>query len=89
MIGLLTGLLTADSHYGQINNQIHTEQKKDQQLEAAIEQELARQRESRKSDRQCSGADANALAPPTQPVSAKTQPQRRLPCRRLGRPTLR
>ena len=44
IIGLITGLITADSHYGQINNQISTEQKKDQQLEAAIEQELARQR---------------------------------------------
>ena len=45
VIGLLTGLFTADSYYGQINNQIHAEQRKDQQLEAAIEQELARQRE--------------------------------------------
>src|SRR5690242_12989009 len=44
IIGLITGLITADSHYGQINNQISTEQKKDQQLEAAIDQELARQR---------------------------------------------
>jgi hypothetical protein len=45
VIGLITGLVTADAHYGQINNQIYTEQKKDQQLEAAIEQELARQRD--------------------------------------------
>ena len=45
VIGLITGLFTADSHYGQINNQIYTEQQKDQQLEAAIEQELARQRD--------------------------------------------
>jgi hypothetical protein len=45
IVGLITGLITADSHYGQINNQIYTEQKKDQQLEAAIEQELARQRD--------------------------------------------
>jgi len=45
IIGLITGLITADSHYGQINNQIYTEQKKDQQLEAAIEQELAHQRD--------------------------------------------
>jgi len=44
IIGLITGLITADAHYGQINNQISTEQKKDQQLEAAIDQELARQR---------------------------------------------
>ena len=44
IIGLITGLITADSHFGQINNQISTEQKKDQQLEAAIDEELARQR---------------------------------------------
>jgi hypothetical protein len=43
VIGLLTGLLTADSHYTAINDQIISEQLKDQQLEAAIEQELARQ----------------------------------------------
>ena len=30
VIGLITGLFTADSHFGQINNQIHVEQKKDQ-----------------------------------------------------------
>lgn len=44
VIGLLTGLLTADSHFTAINSQISSEQLKDQQLEAAIEQELARQR---------------------------------------------
>lgn len=44
IIGLLTGLITADSHYTGINNQIASEHQKDQQLEAAIEQELARQR---------------------------------------------
>ncbi|HLN86109.1 MAG TPA: hypothetical protein VK200_06590 [Candidatus Limnocylindrales bacterium] len=45
LIGLIAGLFTADAHYGQLNQQIYTEQQKDQQLEAAIEQELARQRE--------------------------------------------
>ena len=45
IIGLLTGLFTADAHYNQLNRQIYTEQQKDQQLEAAIEKELARQRE--------------------------------------------
>ncbi|HEV8724314.1 MAG TPA: hypothetical protein VGW77_27165, partial [Candidatus Binatia bacterium] len=44
VIGLIAGLITADSHYGEINRQIHSEQQKDQQLEAAIEQELAKQR---------------------------------------------
>lgn len=45
VIGLITGLFTADSHYGEINRQIYSEQQKDQRLEAAIEQELARQRD--------------------------------------------
>ena len=78
VIGLLTGLLTADSHYGQINNQIHAEQRKDQQLEAAIEQELARQREL---ENQIAKAElpSPAGAQPTQPVSTKTQPQRPAP----------
>ena len=42
-LGLLTGLITADSHYGAVNAQIQSEQEKDRQLEAAIEQELQRQ----------------------------------------------
>ena len=42
-LGLLTGLITADSHYGTVNSQIQSEQEKDRQLEAAIEQELQRQ----------------------------------------------
>lgn len=45
IIGLLTGLVTADSHYAQVNAQIQTEQAKDKKLEAQIEQELGRQRE--------------------------------------------
>jgi hypothetical protein len=73
IIGLLTGLVTADSHYGQINNQIYTEQRKDQQLEAAIEQELARQREL---ESQIAGTavPAQPAAPELQPVAAKNQP---------------
>jgi hypothetical protein len=42
-LGLLTGLITAESHYGVVNAQIQSEQEKDRQLEAAIEQELQRQ----------------------------------------------
>jgi hypothetical protein len=42
-LGLLTGLITADSHYGAMNAQIQSEQEKDRQLEAAIEDELQRQ----------------------------------------------
>jgi len=44
IIGLIAGLFMADSHYSAINNQVFSEQQKDQKLEAAIEQELARQR---------------------------------------------
>ena len=42
-LGLLTGLITADSHYGGVNLQIQSEQEKDRQLAAAIEEELQRQ----------------------------------------------
>jgi hypothetical protein len=45
IIGLLTGLFTADAHYAQLNTQIQSEQAKDKQLEAKIEQEMERQRE--------------------------------------------
>jgi antitoxin component YwqK of YwqJK toxin-antitoxin module len=45
IIGLLTGLFTADAHYTQINNQIQSEQVKDKELEAKIDQELQRQRD--------------------------------------------
>lgn len=59
IIGLITGLITADAYYGKINNQIYTEQKKDQQLEAAIEQELARQRDL---ENQVAGATATSTS---------------------------
>ena len=45
IIGLITGLLTADSHFEQLNAQIQSEQAKDKELEAQIEQEIERQRE--------------------------------------------
>lgn len=76
VIGLISGLISADSHYGQINNQIHTEQQKDQQLEAAIEQELARQREL---DNQLAAATLPTPAATTQPVTVQNQPQRTAP----------
>ncbi len=44
IIGLIAGLISADAHYREINNQIYTEQQKDQQLEAAIDKELEQQR---------------------------------------------
>lgn len=71
VIGLITGLVTADSHYGHVNNQIYAEQKKDQQLEAAIEQELSRQRELE--DQIAAATDPSA--PAVQPVAAKSRPQ--------------
>ena len=73
VIGLITGLMTADAHYGQINNQIYSEQKKDQQLEAAIEQELARQRDLEGQIAGVTTAERSA-APELQPVAARTQP---------------
>ena len=45
IIGLLTGLFTAEAHFAQINARIHGEQAKDKELEAQIEQELERQRQ--------------------------------------------
>jgi hypothetical protein len=44
VLGLIAGLVMADSHYGAVNAQIQSEQQKDRNLEAAIEQELERQR---------------------------------------------
>ena len=44
VLGLIAGLVMADSHYGAVNSQIQSEQQKDRDLEAAIEQELERQR---------------------------------------------
>jgi hypothetical protein len=73
VIGLIAGLLTADSHYGQLNNQIYSERKKDQQLEAAIEQELARQREL---ENQIAGvaAPSPASSEESRPVGSTSQP---------------
>ena len=75
IIGLLAGLFTADSHYTEINNQISSEQQKDHQLEAAIEQELARQRGV---DNQLANAVSGSASPetpsPSQPSVPTQQP---------------
>jgi hypothetical protein len=72
VIGLLTGLFTADSHFNVINNQVVSEHQKDQQLEAAIEQELARQRGL---DNQLASAiDSNASAEGSKPASLVVPP---------------
>ena len=79
VIGLIAGLITADSHYGDINRQIHSEQQKDQQLEAAIEQELAKQRAL---ENQIAGATAtSATADQSQnpPVASAPAAGRSLP----------
>src|ERR687895_2124344 len=65
VIGLIAGLFMADSHYTALNSQIVAEQQKDRQLEAALEQELARQREL---ETQIAGATATTTpAAPDQP----------------------
>jgi hypothetical protein len=76
IIGLLAGLFTADSHYGDMNRQISTEQQKDQQLEAAIEQELARQRELENQIAAPSAAAATG-APPQGPTVVGAAPVQR------------
>jgi hypothetical protein len=80
IIGLLAGLFTADAHYTEINNQISAEQQKDQQLEAAIEQELARQRGL---DNQLANAVSGSASPetpsPSQPVAPSVPTQQPLP----------
>lgn len=77
IIGLLTGLFMADSHYNELNRQINTEQQKDRQLENAIEQELARQREL---DNQIANQGAaSSSGVPAQPVPAGAPAQRNPP----------
>jgi hypothetical protein len=71
IIGLLAGLFTADSHYTEINNQISSEQQKDQQLESAIEEELARQRGL---DNQSADAVSGSASPGTPSPSPPSMP---------------
>jgi hypothetical protein len=69
-LGLLTGLITADSHYGAVNAQIQSEQEKDRQLEAAIEQELQRQSgfENQVAQATATSGDATQQSPADIPV---------------------
>jgi hypothetical protein len=75
VIGLVAGLIMAESHYTAINGQIQAEHQKDRQLEAALEQELARQRELEK---QIAGVNGQATeTAPNQSsggVAAATEP---------------
>jgi cytoskeletal protein RodZ len=82
IIGLITGLITADAHYAQINNQIYTEQKKDQQLEAAIDQELERQRNLENKIASAT-APSSASPAPNSPAAQASPPQ---PTPRRGSP---
>ena len=77
IMGLIAGLFMADSHYGAINNQVHTEQQKDQQLEAAIEQELARQRdlENQIDTAAAISTPAAGAQPAAQPTTVSSQAQ--------------
>lgn len=77
-LGLLTGLITADSHYGGLNAQIHSEQEKDRQLQAAIEEELQRQGDFEKqvahATPESSGSTQDKSVPVEQARAAQTLP---------------
>ena len=75
VIGLIAGLVTADSHYGAVNAQIQSEQQKDRNLEAAIEQELERQRSLEGQVAQASAPTAAGNPPPPRPVADVSQSQ--------------
>ena len=81
IIGLITGLITANSHYTEINNQISTEQQKDAQLESAIERELARQRgfENQIDSAAATTASSSTATPPAQTVTSSAPPARPAP----------
>ena len=77
IMGLIAGLFMADSHYSAINNQVFSEQQKDQKLEAAIEQELARQRgfENQIATTATASTPAAGAQPAAQPTAVNSQAQ--------------
>ena len=81
IIGLIAGLVMADSHYTALNSQIQSEQQKDQKLEAALEQELARQRDLEKQLAGVTAATTGSLPdqPNTPPVPVSNQQQTPIP----------
>jgi len=81
VIGLIAGLVMADSHYGAINSQVQTEQQKDRALEAAIEQELERQRalEGKVAQASTPTSPSAENPPAVQPVKDSKQPQAPVP----------
>ena len=72
IIGLIKHAVTFESECAQLHAKIGSEQQKDQQLEAAIEQELERQRAL---ETQISGASATGRQPTSLPAPAATQSQ--------------
>jgi hypothetical protein len=82
-LGLLTGLITADSHYGGVNAQIQSEQDKDRQLEAAIAQELQRQgnleNQVAQATQSSSNQEKSAEVPVNSARTAQTAPAVRSP----------
>ena len=79
IIGLIAGLFMADSHYTALNNQIQSEQEKDRRLEAALEEELARQRDLEKRIADAAGVtaasveDQNSASAPAEGKQRQTQ----------------
>ena len=72
IIGLIKHAVTFDSECAQLYAKIGSEQQKDQQLEAAIEQELERQRAL---ETQISGSSATGPQPSSLPASSASQSQ--------------
>lgn len=73
VLGLLAGLFTASAQEAQLNNQIQTEQAKDKDLEAKVEQELERQRNL---ENQLGTSVASNSAPEAPAQSAQSAPAR-------------
>src|SRR3990172_9541681 len=72
LIGLIKHAVTFESECAQLHAKIGSEQQKDQQLEAAIEQELERQRAL---ETQISGSSPTGPQPTSLPTPAATQSQ--------------
>jgi hypothetical protein len=79
VIGLITGLITADSYFGAINRQIYSEHQKDQQLEAAIEQELAKQRGLENQIASATATSSTASQPEVRPAASATPAEKSVP----------
>jgi hypothetical protein len=74
VIGLLTGLFTASAQEAQLNNQIQTEQAKDKELEAKVDEELERQRKLENLVGSSVASNAADSPSPTSPQNATADP---------------